>query len=162
MAPTVSPRRLLALAALLSGIALTLSPTTAHAQKKSDSVVKATASADKPDPDGKQVVTITLTMDKGWHIYANPVGLSDLEEAQTLVTISGKEKPAGVKVEYPEGTLVKDKVVGDYKVYEDKTTIKATVTRAKGDTGPLEASIRLQACSKTGCLLPSTIKVNVP
>ena len=41
---------------------------------KSDSVVKATAAAAKPDADGKQTVTLTLAIDKGWHLYANPVG----------------------------------------------------------------------------------------
>ena len=51
----------------------------------SDSVVKATAVADKPGPDGKQTVTLTLAIDKGWHLYANPVGTDDLAPVQTVV-----------------------------------------------------------------------------
>jgi len=130
--------------------------------KKSDGVVKVSATADKPDADGKQTVTIVLAHDAGWHTYANPVGLEDLASAQTSVTVSAKEKPDDVKVEYPAGKLVKDKVVGDYKVYEDKVTIKAAVKRAKGDASPLEVTVKFQACTDKQCLLPAAVKLTVP
>src|SRR5262245_4417707 len=97
---------------------------------KSDSKVKVTATADKPDNDGKQVVNLVLQIEKGWHVYANPVGNKDLEASQTVVSVTAKNKPE-VQITYPEGVLIPDKVVGDYKVYEDKVTIKATVKRAK-------------------------------
>src|SRR5262249_41828104 len=60
--------------------------------KKSDSVVKAKASVmpEKPGPDGKQTVTVMLTIEKGWHIYANPPGLDDLVPVQTTVTVNAK------------------------------------------------------------------------
>src|SRR5262249_20382985 len=125
--------------------------------KNSTDVVKAAATAGKVGSDGKQVVTLTLTIDEKYHIYANPVGNDDYVDVQTKVTPGGKAKL--VKVDYPTGTEVVDKVVGKYKVYRGKVTIKATVQRPKGDTGALELSVRLQACSKTSCLLPGTIKV---
>lgn len=130
--------------------------------KRSDGVVKVSAAADKPGEDGKQVVTVTLKMDKDWHTYANPVGLEDLAEAQTVVTVAAKGKALDAKVEYPAGKVIKDKVVGNYKVYDDTATIKATVTRAKGDTGPLEVTVKFQACTETKCLLPASVKVSVP
>lgn len=130
--------------------------------KKSDAVVKATITAEKPGADGAQVVNIMLAHDNGWHTYANPVGLEDLAAAQTQVTITGKNKLEDVKVDYPPGKLVKDKIVGDYKVWEDKVTIKATVRRAKGDTGPLEVAVKFQACTDKQCLLPATVKQTVP
>jgi DsbC/DsbD-like thiol-disulfide interchange protein len=130
------------------------------AGKKSDSEVKTTAKAGKIGEDGTQVVTVTLTINKGWHIYANPVDNKDQEDAQTVVTISGKTKPEDVKVEYPAGKLIKDKLVGDYRIYEDKVEIKATVKRAKGDTGPLEATVKFQACNDKTCLQGA--KVTVP
>ena len=40
--------------------------------------------------------------------------------------------------------------------------IKATVKRAKGDTSPLEVSVKFQACDEKMCLLPATVKVAVP
>ncbi len=132
--------------------------------KKSDAVVKASAKVEpeKPADDRKQVVTVTLTIDKGWHIYANPPGLEDLEAGKTEVTVSAKTKPEDVKVEYPEGKLVNDATVGKYRVYEKKVTIKATVKRAAGDAGPLEVTIKFQACNEKQCLLPATKKLTVP
>jgi hypothetical protein len=131
--------------------------------KKSDSVVKVEAAADKP-VDGKQVVTITLTVDKPYHLYANPIGNDDdlFKNLSTVVTIDGKTKPEDVKVEYPAGVLIKDKTLGEYKVWENKVVIKATVQRAKGDTGPLEVTVKLQACDEKTCLLPATVKREVP
>ncbi|MCI0638357.1 MAG: protein-disulfide reductase DsbD N-terminal domain-containing protein [Gemmataceae bacterium] len=130
--------------------------------KKSDAEVKVTAKGAKPDASGKQVVTISLVHNKGWHSYANPVGNEDFENAQTEVKITAKTKPEKVKIEYPEGKLHKDKVVGDYKIYEDKVEIKAVVQRAAGDSGPLEVSVRFMACHEKGvCLLPATVKLKV-
>jgi DsbC/DsbD-like thiol-disulfide interchange protein len=128
---------------------------------KSDSVVKIETNAGKPDADGKQVVTLTLTIDKGWHLYANPAP-KDFPGVPVEVKVSGKTKPAGVKVDYPEGREVKDATIGDYKVYEDKAEIKITVQRAKGDADPLDLAIKLQACTDKKCLLPATVKVSVP
>jgi uncharacterized protein YyaL (SSP411 family) len=130
--------------------------------KRSDAVVKATAKGDKPAADGKQTVTVTLTMDKGWHVYANPVGNQDLDSARTIVALSGKIKPKAVNVDYPKGKVVKDMVVGDYNVYEGRVEIKATVERAADDVGPLEVTIKLQACNEKTCLLPATVKLTVP
>ncbi len=148
------------LAVLTAGLALLACPA-ALAQKKSDSAVKAKATAGKIDKDGKQVVTITLEIDSKYHLYANPVGQADFADTQTTVTISGKVKPESVKVDYPAGQTKKDKTVGDYKIYKGKVTIKATVQRAKGDTGPLSAAVKVQACTETSCLLPATIKLAV-
>jgi uncharacterized protein YyaL (SSP411 family) len=132
--------------------------------KKSDAVVKITAKADPAEPgeDGKQVVTVTVEIDKGWHIYANPAGNDDVASVQTEVSVAAKTKPKDVKVEYPEGKEIKDAVVGNYKVYEDKTTIKATVKRAAGDTSSLEVTVRFQACNDKQCLLPATRTVKIP
>lgn len=127
--------------------------------KKSDEVVKATAKAEKPGADGKQVVSITLEIDKEFHIYANPIGNEDLVSNQTTVTLTGKGKLD--KVEYPAGKVKPDKVVGDYKIYKDKVTIKATVQRSKGDTGPLAFAVKLMACTETKCLQPGTVKLSV-
>jgi thiol:disulfide interchange protein len=122
--------------------------------KSSDSVV--TAKATTKAEGGKQVVTITLDVNPEYHIYANPVGNPELAENQTTVTLAGKGKLG--KVEYPAGEEVKDKVVGDYKVYHGKVTIKTTVEGA----GPHTLAIKIQACSKKACLLPGTLKVTLP
>ncbi len=129
--------------------------------KKSDSVVKAKAVADKIGADGQQVVTLTLKIDDGWHLYANPVP-EDFPGIPVAVTVDGKTKPKDVKVEYPTGTLVKDPLAGDHRVYEKEAKIKVTVKREAGDAGPLDFSIKVQSCSKQTCLVPGVIKLTVP
>ena len=125
--------------------------------KGSDSVVKATATASKADADGKETVTITLTIDPKFHLYANPVGLKDLESNQVVVSF---KNGAASKIDYPVGEVEKDAIVGDYKVYNNKATITAVVKRTKaGD--PLEVAIKIQACSKKTCYQTSTIKLSV-
>ena len=145
------------LAALLAALTLAAGP--ALAASKSDSVVKATAVAGKPDADGKQTVTLTLAIDKGWHLYANPVGQDDLASVQTKVAVKAQGALGDVKVDYPPGKKVKDTVIGDYLIYEDKAVITVNVTRAKGDDSPLDLTVKIQACNDNTCLLPAEVKV---
>lgn len=148
----------IALAALFAGLTLAAGRAPA-APLTSDMVVKATAVAEKPGPDGKQTVTLTLTIDKGWHLYANPVGLEDLAAAQTkVVNVKAKEPLDNVKIDYPPGKKIKD-AVGEYRTYEDTATITVRVNRAKGDDSPLELTVKIQACNESSCRLPSDLKV---
>lgn len=128
--------------------------------KKSDAVVKATATATKAGDDGKQTVTITLEIDPKFHIYANPVGQDDFKDNETMVSGAGKTKL--LSVAYPPGETKEDKVVGNYKVYKKSVTLRAQVQREKGDTGPLELTVKVQACDDSVCLQPGRIKVSVP
>jgi len=132
--------------------------------KKSDSVVKVSAKAapEKPGADGKQEVTVTLKIDEGWHAYANPPGLEDLEPVQTTVTLKPTVKPEEVKVDYPKGKVINDPALGKYNVYEGTVTIKATVRRAAGDTSPLEVTVKFQTCNDKQCLLPATKTIKLP
>jgi DsbC/DsbD-like thiol-disulfide interchange protein len=146
---------------MVAAILLCDSSTALAQARKSDSVVKVDATTDKPDADGKQTVAIILDIENGWHVYANPVENEDLTNAQTVVSISAKSKLENVKVEYPGGKLQKDHD-DKYKIYEGKVAIKAQVKRAKGDNSPLEITITLQACNDKSCLLPATIKKELP
>lgn len=148
-------------ASVLTSLAL-LAGTSTAGGKRSDAEVKVAATATKLDQAGNQTVTITMAINKGWHIYANPVANEELSAAQTVVTIGAKVKPALVKVMYPQGKIHADKTIGDYKTYEDKITIQASVQRAAGDTSPLEVSVRFMACDSKNCLLPATVKLMVP
>jgi DsbC/DsbD-like thiol-disulfide interchange protein len=134
----------------------------AQASKKSDSKVKATARAGRPDAQGRQTITLTLNIEKNWHLYANPVGSADLDGVKTVVAVTGKNKPQAVKVQYPRGTIKQDKFFGRYLVYEDQVTIPVQVQRAPGDVGPLQVSIQVNACDKSKCLPPATILLTVP
>jgi DsbC/DsbD-like thiol-disulfide interchange protein len=153
--------RLFLAAALIAGLTLTASH--AAAAPTSADKVKITAKATAPDADGNQVLTLELNIEKPFHLTANPAGNDTYEENQVVVKVEAREKPASVKVEYPEGEVYKDKATGDsFKIYHDKATIKAKVQRAKGDTSPLQVSIFLAACDDKACLPTSTVKINVP
>jgi DsbC/DsbD-like thiol-disulfide interchange protein len=133
--------------------------------KKSDSVVKVTATPEKPDAGGKQIVSLKIEVNKGWHIYANPVGDATLEPNATTVKVSGKGKPKLIRVDYPEGKLKQEsieKTTVAYKVYEGTVTIKATVQRAANDREPLSFAIELNACKEGKCLMPGTVRLTVP
>lgn len=146
-------------ATLLAFSAIALAQT--GGKKTTESVVKVKAKADKPAADGTQTVTVTLTIERGWHIYANPPGNDDLKSSQTVVTISGADKPATTKTNYPKGKTVKDALVGDYATYEGTAEVKLTIKRPLGGKGALEAAVKCQACNDKSCLPAATIKVNV-
>jgi hypothetical protein len=130
--------------------------------RNSADVVKATATLEAPDKDGKRALTVTLTIDAPWHVYANPVDYDDLIPAQTTVEVfaGGKKVPAAV--DYPKGTAEKDVKGNEYRVYEKQVIIKGVAK--PGEASELEVRIKVQACTagENGrCLLPATIKVPV-
>lgn len=154
----------LALAASLSIAGLALVGFAFAGGRRSDSEVKVKAIASPIDAAGKQEVVLTLDVNKGWHIYANPVGNEDFESARTTVKIDAKAKPADVKIAYPKGDIHEIKMIGKVGVYQGKIEIRATVLRADGDKGPLDVSVKFMACGDANgqCLLPATVKVAVP
>lgn len=121
--------------------------------------VKVQASAAKPGNDGNTTVTVKLTIDKPWHIYANPVDHEDLLDPQTTISFKSAGKPVTAKVMYPAGVVHTDKTVGKYKIYEGSITIQADVPKTEG---PLEVTVKYQACDSKQCLLPKTVKIKLP
>jgi len=139
--------------------------------KHTRDVVHVKAAADTPTADGRQAVTVVLNMDKDWHVYANPMQDKNLKPpddfsgVETTIAAGSNGKPVGIQVAYPEGKLVQSKEYGGaYRVYEDSIQIQAVVQRLPGDAGPLEISVRCQACNdvKGTCLQPETIKAAAP
>ena len=117
----------------------------------------------KADKKGdKEVINVTVEVEKNWHIYANPVGDDTLTGAETVVKVEPKGK-VNAEVKYPRGTDHKDKILNiAYKVYVGKVTIPIHVQRNAGDKTPVEISITYQACDDNKCLPPVTVKQTVP
>src|SRR5262245_38572290 len=92
-------RNLGAVALALIGVGLAVSPVLGAAKTSAD-MVKVEAKAGKIGADGAQEVTLTINIEDGWHLYANPVGNNDLTSAQTTIKITGQTKPKDVKVTY--------------------------------------------------------------
>jgi DsbC/DsbD-like thiol-disulfide interchange protein len=126
--------------------------------RRSDAVVKVSAKVDKPDAEGKQVLTVTLQIDDQWHIYANTLP-KDFPGVATSIKVNARSKLEDVKVDYPEGKWIKE---GEYKAFEGTVPIKVALRRSKGDTSPLEVAVSFQSCTKTSCLFPVTVKQTVP
>jgi len=126
----------------------------------SRSKVKASATAGKIDENGKQLATVTLLIEKKWHLYANPVKNEDFDSNKTVVKVFTKVNPVKVEIQYPEGKLYKDKSSKiSFMVYEEKVEIPVVVQRAGGDVSPLEIEVTFSACDDRACLLPATLRL---
>jgi len=125
--------------------------------------VRVNASATKPDDAGNQVITVNVKIDPGWYIYANPVdhNKETLNRNKTTLSVSPKVKLDAVKIDYPAGTLKKEDK-DEYKIYGGSVTIRAAIRRAKGDTGPLEWNLEVNACNSNVCLPKGVVTFTVP
>lgn len=157
------------LAGLLLGTPALAQQSKVESKGASAEKVKVAVKAGQPDAAGKQLLTITLNIAKGWHLYANSVGYADLEGARTVVEIQAAVKPQAVKILYPPGKVHTDPDLKNpdgspvrYRVYEEQVTIQAQVQRAAGDQGPLQVTVHVQACDARRCLPPGTIRLTVP
>jgi len=128
----------------------------------SSKVVKVEITKDPSTTAEEKFVTITLSVEAGYHIYANPVVNPDLASVQTSVSIKAEGKSIPIKVEYPMGKLIKDDVVGDYATYEGTIKIKLRVAVPKNQTSPLDVVVKYQACSKKSCLAPAVATLQLP
>lgn len=124
--------------------------------------VKFAVSAGPVAASGLQTVTVNLEIDKGWHIYANPIKNQDFAEAQTTIKVRSNDKLAGVKVLYPEGKLYTDKKTKlTFQVYEDRVAIPVQVQRTVGSVAPLEVEVFFMVCDENTCR-PTKKIVSVP
>jgi uncharacterized protein len=128
----------------------------------SEDVVHATATLGPADKDGKRALSVTLKIDKPWHVYANPVDNDDLEGARTVIEVYADGKKLSAKVDYPKGKAEKDDKGTEYKTFEGEVTIAGTITTK--DAAALEVRVKVQACTsgENGrCLQAATLKIPV-
>jgi uncharacterized protein YyaL (SSP411 family) len=112
--------------------------------------VVVTAVAPGPDRDGKQVVRVTVAIDKDCYLYANPVGLEDLEAGRLTVSLTAGSKPHPATVAYPPAKAVVDKDIGTYRIYEGNVTINVRLDRPVPAGMPLEVQLRCQGFNHRG------------
>ena len=153
-------RRYLTLAlVILCGLVITATVAPAGGfLKKSDSKVKAKIASSKTSSTGEQVVTIELDVEKGWYIYANPVGNELLAPNATTVKVNGSVK--GVRVAYPKPKMKKDDVIGDYNYYQD--TVRLQVSMQNPTNQAVDFLISVNACDtvKGVCLQTGVLKLS--
>jgi hypothetical protein len=95
--------------------------------------------ATKPDAMRRQEIRATLQIEKNWIIYANKIDNPDFEVLRSTLKVTSETPLADVKIDYPPGELVIDKVVGNFRIYSGTIVITASVQRASDD--PLDVSI---------------------
>ena len=158
--PTSMPAMMRALDELLeaSGAPEKSDPKDKPAQKKPRESADVVAPKLVIDPakGGTRAFTLTLTVTEPWHLYANPVGLEALADAQTEVTVYVGGKKVETKLEYPKGKETTEEGTGKYRVYEGAVKVTGTFPATDGE---VEVRVKLTACKEGTCLLPSVLKV---
>jgi DsbC/DsbD-like thiol-disulfide interchange protein len=150
----------------LTAIALTLGFLGAFVCSAGDtgsaSKVKVSVKASQP-VSGQQNITLTLSIHKGWHIYANPVKNRGLLTAQTTVKVAAQGQLLETRIAYPSGKLHVEKDAPEIKYmgYENSVDIPLQVQRSAND-GPLAISVRFMACDDKHCLPAATKTVMIP
>jgi uncharacterized protein YyaL (SSP411 family) len=112
--------------------------------------------------DGLEKVNVVITVAKGWHIYANPVGNDTLAESATVVELRADGKKVASQVpKYPKGVDSKSEL-GEYKVYAGLIGIEIELNHTDiKDAKTLTARVKLVACNDKVCLAPATITVEM-
>jgi uncharacterized protein YyaL (SSP411 family) len=107
---------------------------------------------------------VTVTIQPGWHIYANPVGLAEMNP--TILEIGSAAGPAVslVKVSYPKGKTqaASPAVPGRAFVYEGKVELGVRLRLAQPiDPGPVSIPLILsyQACNDRLCQAPAKLRI---
>ncbi|MBI3042282.1 MAG: thioredoxin domain-containing protein [Betaproteobacteria bacterium] len=116
--------------------------------------VRATASS----ADDFYRIEITLDIDRGYHVNANPASFPYL--VPTNVSLDGITP---ISVDYPRPITFKPNFARDgIKVYEGKPTIAVRVAKKElPKTGSLRARVTAQACDDQVCLPPSEFPLSI-
>jgi DsbC/DsbD-like thiol-disulfide interchange protein len=112
----------------------------------------------KVKPGGKSVLTFTIPMKGGYHIYdAKPGTDIGIPTSFTPQAVPGITYGAPI---FPKPTLFE----GKSRVHEGVVVIKVPVMVAKTAKGMLNVGggLKVQACNATGCLPPFTLKLTAP
>lgn len=108
--------------------------------------------------DTKKIVEITVDIEDGWHLNANPASLDFL--IPTVADIQ-TDQPSEVKVAYPDAEKYTTPL-GEIDVYSGEAKITATITSKQPiDETKMRLLLQVQACQEATCYPPSQIAVNI-
>jgi thiol:disulfide interchange protein DsbD len=130
---------------------------------QSPKVVKVEAALNTDSSDGSpSAVDVRLSIDRGYHINANPASAPYLIPVQ--VTMAPTAGITFGKPVYPQGKVTKFAFQAEpLAVYEDTVTVRVPITAgaSAAATTELSGSVRYQACNDQACLFPTTAKFSV-
>ncbi len=102
-------------------------------------------------------ITVTVLVDKGYHINANPASFDYL--IPTTVAFDGF---SNVRVNYPSPKRIKPQFAPEgLNVYEGEVAIEATAPRGALAQGAAVGELRVQACTEEICLPPATLALPI-
>lgn len=111
--------------------------------------------------DGLEKYYVNITVAKGWHVYANPVGNDKLSESATVVELRADGQKLSLhSPSYPKGTDKKSEL-GEYKVYEGAVSVLVEVAYDDVKNKTMTARVTVVACNDKVCLAPATITVEM-
>ncbi len=114
-----------------------------------DTAAHVHAEATLREHDGAAELAVTLHVDAGYHVNANPASSAEL--VATTLHVAGVK---AAEVRYPSAvTLHPSFTPATLDVYEGTTRIIAALPAA----GPVSGSVDVQACTMTLCLPPATL-----
>jgi uncharacterized protein YyaL (SSP411 family) len=145
-------------ASLTAYAALYGSSAEARPEAALDSAAHVRAAAHGASHADHDEIVVTLIIDPGYHVNANPTSADYL--MPTVVTIPGAPD---AKIAYPPGQVFKPKFSPEgISVYEGSVTIRAELP--KGGLGPTTNTplqIEVQACTTQICLPPASLSVSL-
>jgi uncharacterized protein YyaL (SSP411 family) len=138
-------------------------------EEASQPVLKATVhlvgdSATEIAPGGEFDAAVSIAIQKGWHIYANPTGLAEMKPTVLELDPAAAKSVQLVKVSYPEGKPQAADPANSARVhiYEGKTDLRVRVRLAETtEPGPKSIPFVLsyQACNDRLCQAPARLQV---
>jgi uncharacterized protein YyaL (SSP411 family) len=134
-----------------------------------EAVVTATARLD-PDstrsvaPGGAFDVVIKLSIQRGWHLYANPTGLAATKPTTIELERPSEQAASLLEARYPAG---EKKVLGSIgteqvALYENDVELRVhckLAADAKPGAATIKFVVKYQACNDRLCLAPLTLEV---
>ena len=114
----------------------------------------------KFDIDGdKAVLTLTASIEGGWHLYATELSLEDGPEPTTVTFTSVKGlEVTGELTADPEATQMYEEMFsGDVRFWENTVTLTQNFTVTDPEAVSLTGEIYFMACNDVNCLAPTTV-----
>jgi len=126
--------------------------------------VKVAGTTESKGRDTGEIV-LTLDIEPGWHVNANPASMEFLIPTAASSSVNGQSFE--ITTQYPRGR-VSDITLDDtaLKVYDDGASIRLLPdekqTAMLQEAGKLDVKVRVQACSEDGvCLAPSDLPLTL-
>jgi DsbC/DsbD-like thiol-disulfide interchange protein len=109
---------------------------------------------------------ITVKIENGWHIYANPAGLAEMKPTTLGLDSRAQQVISLVKVSYPAGDAKVLGSVGTEKValYEGKVEFTARLKvseQAKSGAVRVPLKLSYQACNDRVCQAPAQLEISL-